>query len=109
MFTTKTARRVTILVDAALKTVILDKITDLGATGYNYVECQGKGRHAITGDAYQGDALIRIEIVSTAEVCAAILNYIHAAQFAQLNQYALTAFADAVEVDIRDKSLADGT
>jgi len=108
LFTTKTARRVTIIVDATLKTMILDKIMQLGATGYNYIECQGKGRHAITGDMFHGESLLRIEVISSAEVCSAILDYVHATQFAQLGQYALTAFADTVEVDLRDRSLTDG-
>lgn len=105
MFTTKTARRVTIMVDAALKDTILDKILELGAQGYNYVECKGKGAHAITGHPYSGENLIRIEVICPVEIGAKILDYIHAQQFSHLGQYALSAFADTVEVDIRDKSL----
>lgn len=107
MFATKTARRVTIIVDGALKTTILNKVTELGAHGYNYVECQGKGIHAITGDPYSGEHLLRIEVITTPEVGAKILDYIHAMQFSHLKQYALSAFADNVEVDARDQSLSE--
>lgn len=107
MFTTKTARRITIILDASLKTYILDKIVELGAKGYNYIECKGKGVHAITGDAYSSDQLLRVEVIATVDVGQKILDYIHAAQFAQLGKYALAAFADTVEVDLRDQSLAN--
>lgn len=92
--------------DASLKSVVLDRITELGAKGYNYVECSGKGQHAITGHPFSGDGLLRVEIITTMEIGGKILDYIHAAQFAQLGQYPLTAFADTVEVDMRDRSLA---
>ena len=107
MITTKTARRVTILVDAALKTTILDKVVELGAKGYNYIECKGgKGLHAITGDPRSGDNLLRIEVICTQEVGAAILDSIHAAIAGAYSQYALSAYADTVEVDPRDESFS---
>lgn len=105
MFETKTARRVVIIVDSSLKDQILDKVIDLGAKGYNYTKCNGRGQHAITGDPYHEDGLVRIEVIASVEVGAAILDYIHAAQFQQFGRYALSAFADTVEVDMRDKSL----
>jgi hypothetical protein len=107
MFTTKTARRVTILVDAALKTTILDKVVELGAKGYNFVECKGgKGLHAISGDPHSGDNLLRIEVICALDVGAAILDYIHTAKLGAYSQYALSAYADTVEVDRRDESLS---
>lgn len=104
MFDAKQARRVTIIADASLKTVILDKVTALGAKGYNFSFCNGKGSHAITGEIYDSDMLVRIEIVTNDKVAADILDFIHAAQFAQLSQYALTTFSDVVDVDQRDKA-----
>lgn len=104
MFTSHQARRVVILADSSLKEIILDKVTDLGAKGYNYVFCYGKGVHALTGHNFSGENIIRIEVVTTNEIATAILDFIHAAQFAQLRQYALSAFSDIVEVDQRDKA-----
>lgn len=105
MFETKTARRVVIIVDATLKDQMLEAISKLGAQGYNFTNCEGKGRHAITGDQFSSQELVRIEVISSHEVAAKILNYIHAVQFQQFGNYALTAFTDAVEVDLRDRSL----
>lgn len=105
MITTKVARRVTIVLDAALKELIFDQVEELGAANYHYMQAQGKGHHAITGDPYHGEGLLRMEIITTQEIGSKILNWIHAAQLAQLNQYALFAFADNVEVDERDQSV----
>lgn len=108
MFTTKNARRVTIVMDAGLKGLVLEKIAELGVRCYSLVTCQGQGHHAVTGDLYNGDDLLRLEIVTTNEIGAKILDWIHAAQFAQLSQYALFAYADYVEVDERDQSFSSG-
>lgn len=107
MIQTKQAKRLTILIDASLKSVILDKLLELGAKGYNFCQCQGKGVHAITGDVYGGDNLLKIETVVTPETAAKILDFIHVAQFAELSNYALSAYADTVEVDVRDQSFAE--
>ncbi|MFI4873743.1 MAG: P-II family nitrogen regulator [Blastopirellula sp. JB062] len=104
MFTTKNARRVTIVLDAAVKGLMLEKISELGVRCYSLMNCSGHGRHAVTGDLYNGDDLLRLEIVTTTETGAKILDWIHAAQFAQLSQYPLFAYADYVEVDERDQS-----
>jgi len=107
MFETQNVRRVVIIVDAALKDQMLDKIVELGARGYNTMECGGRGTHAITGDPYRSAELVRIEVIASFAVGAAILDYIHAVQFQQFGNYALSAFADTVEVDMRDRSLSD--
>jgi nitrogen regulatory protein PII len=107
MFETKTARRVVIIVDETLKDQLLEKVLELGAKGYNYIECTGKGQHAITGAHYFKNGLVRIEVIASVEVVSSILDYIHAAQFQQFGRYALSAFADTVEVDMRDRSLSN--
>lgn len=106
MFATKRVRRVVIIVDATLQSQMLDKIMDLGAKGYNVVECYGKGQHAVTGDAFGRSELVRIETIVSEPVAGDILEYIHATQFSQFGRYALAAYVDDVEVDARDKSLA---
>ncbi len=99
------AQRVTILVDSVLRDLILDKIQERGARNFNYIECRGRGMHAITGTPFECDELVRIEILTTEEISCAILNDIHAAQFAQLSQYALSACVETVHVDDRDRSM----
>lgn len=105
MITTKNARRVTIVLDAALKDIVFEKVQQLGAACFNYTECSGQGLHAVTGNPYSGESLLRMEIVTTPMIGAKLLDWIHAAQFAQLSHYALFAFADNVEVDERDQSV----
>ncbi len=103
---TTNARRVIVIVDATLKDQLLDKFVELGARGYNTVKCGGRGTHSITGEAYESGELVRIEVIGSFEVGAAILDYIHVVQFQQFGRYALTAYADTVEVDQRDRSLS---
>ncbi|MHC2067184.1 hypothetical protein ACYFX5_06920 [Bremerella sp. T1] len=105
MITTKVARRVTIVLDASLKELVFEQVQSLGACCFHYMEVNGQGLHAVTGDPYNGTGLLRMEIVTTEAIGAKLLDWIHAAQFAQLNQYALFAFADNVEVDERDQSM----
>jgi len=105
MITTKVARRITVVLDAALKELVFDKVQSLGACCFHYMEVSGQGTHAVTGDPYSGEGLLRLEIVTTQEIGAKLLDWIHAAQFAQLSHYALFAFADNVEVDERDQSI----
>lgn len=106
MFETKNVRRIVIIADVALRDQLLDKLMDLGAGGYNTMPCSGRGTHSLTGDIFSSGELVRIEVISSIEVCGRILDYIHSVQFQQFGQYALTAFADTVEVDVRDRSLS---
>lgn len=105
MFETKTARRVVIVVDVSLQDQILEKVLELGASGYNCVECTGKGFHTITGDPFSSRGLVRIEVITSLQAAAAILDYLHAVQFQQFGNYPLSAYTHAVEVDMRDRSL----
>lgn len=107
MFETTNARRVVIIVDASLQHQIIEKVMELGARGYNTVSCGGHGTHAITGEPFRsGDELVRIEVISSFAVGAKILDYIHVVQFQQFSNYALSAYADTVEVDLRDASFS---
>lgn len=106
MITVRQARRIVIVIDAGLRDGFLEKLMELGATGYNWSDCAGKGIHAITGGPFAHEGLSRIETVVTEPVATAIMDHIHASQFGQYGQYALTAYMDTVEVDARDKSFS---
>lgn len=105
MFETKTARRVVVIVDASLKDQMIDEFKKRGVTGYNCMGCSGEGLHAVTGELFNCEELVRIEMIGSHELAAKILDYVHAVQFQQFGNYALAAFTDTVEVDIRDQSL----
>jgi len=104
MLKSNQVRRVVIIVDATLTNQFLEKVMEFGAKGYNYVSCKGRGTHTITGGPFSSNDLNRIEVLASQEVAEAILNYIHAVQFQQFGQYALSAFSNIVEVDERDRS-----
>ena len=105
MFTTKNARRVVIVTDSVLKDQFFEKIVEFGAKGYTYIECRGKTVQAASGDLFDRDELVRIEIVTTEKVAAHILDYVHATQFSQFGHYPLSAWVDTVEIDMRDESI----
>jgi len=105
MHETVNARRIVVIVDVTLQEQILNKFIEMGVRGYNTTLCGGRGTHSITGEAYKSGDLVRIEVISSVEVGAAMLDYIHTVQFQQFGRYALSAYSDNVEVDIRDRSL----
>ncbi len=105
MLKTVKVRRVVVIVDATLRDQFLERFMKLGAKGYNFVACTGRGAHMVTGGPFSREGLVRIEVLATDEVAEAIMDHIHAVQFQQFGQYALTAFSNVVEVDERDRSL----
>lgn len=105
MAETKKVRRVVVIVDNTLTEQLLEKIVELGAKGYNCTRCSGKGTHAVSGTPFQEDGLTRIEVLCNEDTGEKIVNYIHAVQFQQFGRYALSAYSDYVEVDVRDTSL----
>jgi predicted nucleic acid-binding protein len=95
----KLAKRLVVIADVAIKGKILARCVELGAKGYHAVVVLGQGEHEQTADMITGAALIRIELVTNAEVAEAIMDYLHSGEF---KHYALTAYVDNVEVDSRD-------
>ncbi len=105
MAETKKVRRVVIIVDTTLTEQMLSKVVELGAKGYNCTRCSGKGMHAISGTPFEGDGLTRIEVLANEATADKIVNYVHSVQFQQFGRYALTAYSDTVDVDVRDVTL----
>lgn len=94
------AKRIVIIANIALKSILLDRFLELGAKGYHAVVCFGKGRHEALGDLVTGEALIRIEIVTTPEVAEQILQYVHDPRF---RNDPLMAYMDTVQVRKTDQ------
>ena len=92
------AHRIVIIADILLKQMLLEKILELGAKGYNVTSCFGRGRHAVLGDVLTGSALVRIETVASESVIKAILDFVHEPRY---RAHALSAFVDTVQVDSR--------
>lgn len=92
--------RVVIIADVLLKQVLLETIVEYGAKGYNVMTCFGQGRHEVLGDVMTGRALVRIEVLTTDEITAKIMDFVHQPRY---RAHALTAFVDHVEVDSRDQ------
>ena len=102
MVNTRPAKRTVIVADAVLRDQILEILTELGATSYHLIPCSGRGHHPVTGDLYTHEEMVRIESVTLPDVGEAILKRLHNAQF---RQYALSAYADDIQVAVTDQSL----
>jgi nitrogen regulatory protein P-II len=89
-------RRVTVVADVVLETMLLEEFTGLGAKGYTCMDCHGKGRHNVVEgvDPFTA-ALVRIELLVQPDVAQKIIDYLRRAVF---TSYACTACVETVEV-----------
>ena len=95
-----TVRRVTIIADSLLETVITTQLGRLGAKGYTIMDCRGCGEHQIVQDLFTISSRIRIETIVQPAVAEAIMQLVESPQFAQR---ALTACVETVQVSPQDK------
>ena len=93
-------RRVVIIVDTSIESLILEHVMKSGARGYNCVYCFGKGRHEVLEDPFTGRSRVRIEVLVREEVAETIMDFVHESEFAA---YPITAFMDTVEVHPNDE------
>jgi hypothetical protein len=96
----KTIRNVRIICDGVLKDTILEGVLKLGASGYSWWECHGKGEHEIATDIYQGLDRLYIEVWCQPDVAEKIVDYCHSPKF---EPYGMTVGAEPLEVFESDK------
>ncbi len=95
------AKRVVVIAESVLLKELLARFAELGAKGFNGSYCFGKGEHGMVEDMFNSPdrACVRIEMITTIDVAAAIMDYVHRDV---VQRYPITAFVDTVEVDSRD-------
>ncbi|MEX2113634.1 MAG: SulP family inorganic anion transporter [Pirellulales bacterium] len=93
-------KRVTIVADCELESLLTDRIITLGASGYTSIPCRGVGRRTADEIGTTRDSQVRIEVVALPEVAEQILDYI---QREISLQHAVTACIETVEVLRRDQ------
>jgi len=72
---------VRIICNATLKDQMLKAVQDLGATGYTYWDCHGKGRKEIMANPYVGASRIYIEIWCDVPTADNIVEYCNRKEF----------------------------
>lgn len=69
-------RRITIYANTAYETRLLEKLTELGATGFSTSSISGAGRRQLTSNELEAEEGVRIEVLVTPNVALRILAYI---------------------------------
>lgn len=90
---------VRIICGASLKDQMLDAVNELGATGYTFWPCHGKGRKEIMPNPYSGADRIYIEVWCSLETADKIMNYCQRAEF---RSHGVTAGKEPLQVDKRE-------
>ena len=93
--TFKQATRLIAIIDVSLQELVLNEFLHLGARGYNCVGCFGKGSHEPMEDPFSGKSLVRIEVLTNAEIANSLMAYLHSPRF---KNYAVTVFKHVVDV-----------
>jgi MFS superfamily sulfate permease-like transporter len=70
------ARRLTIVAEAELESLLETEIVRLGASGFTTMPCTGAGLHEIRTGGGSGVPHVRIEVIAPFDVCQAILEYL---------------------------------
>lgn len=90
---------VTLVAEPVLEERLTSKLLELGATGFTVTDSRGQGSRGIRASAVPGEG-VRIEVVVSAEVAAAILEHVKDQYFPS---YAVIAWVTEVEVVRGDK------
>lgn len=93
-------RRVTIITEAELEETIVNKLADLGASGYTVLPCAGAGRRGLNERVFKRESLVRLEAVVPNDTAEALLNYV---QNTLAASNPVTACLETVDVLCRDK------
>ncbi|MFW5454821.1 P-II family nitrogen regulator [Thioalkalivibrio sulfidiphilus] len=72
----KKLRLLTVVAEAILEDMLIDDIQRLGATGYTILDARGWGKHGKRRGNWRQGGNIRIEVLGSDALCAAIAEYL---------------------------------
>ncbi|MFN2348553.1 MAG: P-II family nitrogen regulator [Thioalkalivibrio sp.] len=72
----KKLRLITVVAEAVLEDMLVDDIQRLGATGYTITDARGWGKHGKRRGNWRQGGNIRIEVLGSDELCAAIAEHL---------------------------------
>jgi hypothetical protein len=90
-----TRKLVTIVTEAILEQRLMRELEGLGARGYTVTEARGKGGRGVRSAGWDASSNIRVEVVCTAPVAAAIAAYLRQHYY---ENYAMILYTADVEV-----------
>lgn len=96
----KTIRCVRIICDGVLKNTVMDGVIQMGANGYTWWKCHGKGAHEHVDDIYEGLDRLYVEVWCEPSVAERIIDFCQSKQF---DAYGMTVGAGLIEVSENDK------
>ncbi len=85
---------VTIITERIFRNEILEKVKELGATGYTLTDATGEGSRGVRASDWEGKN-VKIEVVASKEVGNAIIDFIADVYF---ESYSVIAYAYPVSV-----------
>ena len=85
---------VTIITERIFRNEILEKVKELGATGYTLTDATGEGSRGVRASDWEGKN-VKIEVVASNEVGNAIIDFIADVYF---ENYSVIAYAYPVSV-----------
>lgn len=85
----------TIITEAALKSVLIKDLERLGVRGYTITDARGKGSRGVRSSAWDASSNIRIEVVCDAATAEAIAAHLQARYY---ENYAMILFVSDVAV-----------
>lgn len=88
-----TLKKVTIVTEDTLKSQLMKKVCELGATGYTCFTVQGYGSRGARSDQFASN--IQLDVICPEPVAHAILTYVSHSYF---DQYACIAWLSDVQV-----------
>lgn len=86
---------VTVITEAVIESVIVDKMRELGAKGYTATDCRGEGSRGARSGPGELSRNVRIEVVCDAETARRITEALHTHFY---DDYAMIAFVADVSV-----------
>ncbi len=88
-------RRVTVVTDSEIQQEILNKLIELGASGYTAIPCFGAGRTALASGNGKKESQVRLEVIVPEDIANEVLNYLRAEV---ASKHPVTACLETVEV-----------
>lgn len=85
---------VTIITERIFRDEILEKVKELGATGYTLIDATGEGSRGVRASDWEGKN-VKIEVVASKEVGNSIIDFIADVYF---ENYSVIAYAYPVSV-----------
>lgn len=90
-----TRKLLTIVTEAALEGMLVQRLEKLGAHGYTITDARGKGRRGVRNAGWEPSSNIRIEVVCDAATANAIASHLQENYYAH---YAMILFMSDVQV-----------